>query len=88
MKVLFTRTAGGLKTKGDTIVRGFSIAGEDNIFHRATATIKGKMVIVSSPEVFKPKAVRYAWADNPVCNLYNGSGVPAAPFRVPSPLLQ
>lgn len=88
MKILFTHTTGGLKTKDDTIVRGFSIAGEDNIFNRATATIKGNVVIVFSPEVSKPIAVRYAWADNPVCNLYNRSGLPAAPFRVLSPLLK
>lgn len=82
VKILFLNAAGGLKTKGDTIVRGFSIAGQDNIFHWATATVKGNVVTVYSPEVSKPKAVRYAWADNPVCNLYNRSGLPATPFRV------
>ena len=38
-------------------------------------------VIVFSPEVKDPVAVRYAWADNPVCNLYNSAGLPAWPFR-------
>ena len=38
-------------------------------------------VIVSSPEVKQPVAVRYAWEANPTCNLYNGAGLPASPFR-------
>jgi len=37
--------------------------------------------VVSSPEVLYPVAVRYGWSDNPVCNLYNGAGLPASPFR-------
>ena len=36
---------------------------------------------MSSPEVKHPVAVRYGWADNPVCNLYNSEGLPAWPFR-------
>ena len=37
--------------------------------------------MVSSPEVPQPVAVRYAWADNPVCNMYSTSGLPLTPFR-------
>jgi len=36
---------------------------------------------VSSKDVPKPLAVRYAWANNPECNLYNKEGLPASPFR-------
>ena len=43
--------------------------------------IDGNSIIVSSPEVAFPIAVRYAWADNPICNLYNGVNLPASPFR-------
>ena len=43
--------------------------------------IEGDEVVVSSDEVAFPVAVRYAWANNPVCNLYNGAGLPAGPFR-------
>ena len=43
--------------------------------------IEGKKVIVPSPEVESPKAVRYAWAGNPKCNLVNAAGLPASPFR-------
>lgn len=73
--------ADGLKTNTGTEVKGFAIAGSDHVFHWANAVIKGNEVIVDSPEVKFPVAVRYAWADNPVCNLYNGANLPASPFR-------
>ena len=60
---------------------GFYIAGVDRVFHKATALIDGETVVVSSPEVDFPVAVRYGWADNPHCTLYNGAGLPASPFR-------
>ena len=57
------------------------IAGEDKQWKPATAMIAGDTVIASSPEVTKPVAVRYAWKAWPDCNLYNGAGLPASPFR-------
>ena len=60
---------------------GFAIAGGDKIFHVANARIDGKTVVVWSDKVPQPVAVRYAWANNPVCNLYNAAGLPASPFR-------
>lgn len=72
--------AKGLMAKGDK-VQGFSIAGEDKKFVWADARIEGNKVIVSAAGVDAPVAVRYAWANNPVCNLYNGDGLPASPFR-------
>ncbi len=42
---------------------------------------EGNTIVVSSPEVTLPIAVRYAWAGNPICNLYNGVDLPASPFR-------
>jgi sialate O-acetylesterase len=62
-------------------IKGFSIAGADKKFVWAEAKIDGDSVIVSSPEVQTPVAVRYAWANNPECNLYNKEGLPASPFR-------
>jgi len=62
-------------------LKGFAIAGDDKKFVWATATIDGDSVIVSSPAVKTPVAVRYAWADNPECNLYNKEMLPASPFR-------
>ncbi|HKG59349.1 MAG TPA: sialate O-acetylesterase [Pyrinomonadaceae bacterium] len=71
----------GLKTSDGGPVKGFAIAGEDRRFVWADARIDGDTVIVSAPTVSKPVAVRYAWADNPIVNLYNGAGLPASPFR-------
>ena len=66
--------------KPDTI-KGFIIAGADHIFYPATVTIQKKEIIVESPDVPHPVAVRYNWADNPDGNLYGLSGLPTAPFR-------
>jgi sialate O-acetylesterase len=60
---------------------GFSIAGDDKKFVWAEAKIQGDTVVVSSKDVAKPAAVRYAWSNNPECNLYNKEGLPASPFR-------
>lgn len=62
-------------------LKGFSIAGEDKHFVWADAKVDGDSVIVWSDKVEKPVAVRYAWANNPECNLYNKEGLPASPFR-------
>ncbi len=62
-------------------VTGFQIAGADRVWHWATADIEGDEVIVYSEDVPHPVAVRYGWADNPVCNLFNSAGLPAHPFR-------
>ena len=72
--------AEGLVAKGGPLV-GFAIAGEDHKFVWAEATIEGQTVLVSSPTVPNPVAVRYAWDSTPKCNLYNASGLPAVPFR-------
>lgn len=60
---------------------GFAIAGEDRKFVWAEAKIVGRSVVVSSPQVPEPVAVRFGWADYPIVNLYNSAGLPASPFR-------
>ncbi|MDD2512855.1 MAG: sialate O-acetylesterase [Proteiniphilum sp.] len=60
---------------------GFAIAGEDRIFHWAEVHTEGREVVVSSPHVPSPVAVRYAWGNNPDATLYNEAGLPASPFR-------
>jgi sialate O-acetylesterase len=73
--------AEGLQARGGEL-KQFAIAGVDRQFVWADARIEGEEVVVSSPEVSEPVAVRYAWANNPVgCNLYNGARLPASPFR-------
>lgn len=71
---------GGIKVPGNEL-KGFAICGEDKRFRWAKAVVKGNTVVVSHPEVAKPVAVRYAWANFPLCNLYNQEGFPAVPFR-------
>ena len=61
---------------------GFSIAGEDRKFVWADAKIlPDGSIEVSASEISNPVAVRYAWADNPVCNMYDNAGLPLTPFR-------
>jgi sialate O-acetylesterase len=57
------------------------VAGADRIFHWAQAETQQNTVIVWSETVRDLAAVRYAWADNPDCNLYNREGLPTSPFR-------
>lgn len=84
IRISFTHTDGGLLAKGSDRLEGFYIAGADHKFHKADAVIEGDTIVVKSAEVAFPVAVRYAWADNPVCNLYNGADLPASPFRTDS----
>ena len=61
---------------------GFTVCGEDKIWRTAKGKVVGKdQVAVSSEQVAAPIAVRYAWADNPVCNLFSKDGLPVTPFR-------
>ena len=81
--IQFKHTEGGLYADDRYgYLKGFTIAGKNKIFKWAQAQIKGSTIIVSHPDIDKPVAVRYAWADNPQdANLYNGSRLPACPFR-------
>jgi sialate O-acetylesterase len=76
----FAHTDGGLVAKGDKL-QEFTIAGEDHKWYWADVRIEGNTIVVSSPSVPNPKEVRYAWQSNPAANLFNGAGLPAAPFR-------
>lgn len=76
------KNAKSLKTMdGSSTVKGFVIAGGDRNFHFADARIDGTSVIVSCPDVKFPLAVRYAWANNPDCNLCGETGLPVGSFR-------
>jgi sialate O-acetylesterase len=76
----FDNAGPGLEARGGEL-QGFAICGPDKKFVWAKARINGKQVIVSSPAVSQPVAVRYGWADFPIVNLWNRSGLPASPFR-------
>jgi sialate O-acetylesterase len=78
----FDHVGGGLQAADVPEVRGFAIAGGDHRFVWAKAKIVGPAAVeVWSDQVAEPTAVRYAWADNPVCNLYSTEGLPLTPFR-------
>lgn len=79
--IKWNHVGGGLVAQGGDQLEGFTIAGKDQKFHKATAKIEGDTVVVSSPEVAEPVAVRYGWADFPVVNLANREGLLASPFR-------
>lgn len=76
----FEHVGGGLETRGGEL-RGFTICGADRKFVPAMAEIEGRRVVVHTPLVPEPVAVRYGWADYPIVNLFNREGLPASPFR-------
>jgi sialate O-acetylesterase len=82
IRLSFDHVGNGLvNTAGAGSLKGFAVAGKDGIFVWADAVIEGETVVVSSPQVSEPAAVRYAWADNPEVSLGNREGLPASPFR-------
>jgi sialate O-acetylesterase len=81
LRVWFDHAA-GLMAKGGAVT-GFEIAGVDGKYSAADAKIEGTSVVLSSASVLAPVSVRYAWAANPNCNLFNRDGLPASPFQAP-----
>ncbi len=82
IRLHFEHTGSGLTSCNDQPLAEFAIAGEDGEFVWAEARIEGDVVVVENPEIRRPVAVRYAWADNPdEANLCNREGLPATPFR-------
>jgi sialate O-acetylesterase len=81
IRVRFAGAAGGLETSDGAPPRGFLIAGADHVWHEASARIDRDGVVVSSPDVPAPLAVRYGWGNDPTNTLRNGADLPTAPFR-------
>jgi sialate O-acetylesterase len=81
IRVRFTHVGSGLEVHSGGELRGFAVAGADRKFHWAEARMDGDTVVISSRDVPSPVAVRYAWGDSPLCNLFNKDGLPASPFR-------
>jgi sialate O-acetylesterase len=82
VRISFAHVGKGLAFRHGEKLQGFAVAGEDRTFRWADAVIDGQAVVVSSPQVAKPVAVRYAWAQrHPWANLFNQDGLPALPFR-------
>ena len=78
--VFFQHVGPGLKVRDDGSLTGFEVRGEDGIYHPATALIRGTEVVVRSPEVPRPVAVRYNWHETAKRSLFNRDGLPASPF--------
>ncbi|MFA6540070.1 MAG: sialate O-acetylesterase [Bacteroidota bacterium] len=82
MRIRFSHAGGGFTVTGNSTIKGFTIAGADRKFYPAKADLHDAEIVVFSPQVPVPVSVRYGWADNPSCNLYNAAGLPASPFRM------
>ena len=80
IRLSFGHLGGGLVARGGPLT-GFTIAGEDGVFHNANARIDADTIVVHSDQVDRPVAVRFGWANYPVVNLWNRAGLPATPFR-------
>lgn len=80
MVVSFEGVTTGLTVRGSGL-RGFSVAGTDQVFYAAEARLASGQVVAFSPNVSRPLAVRYNWADCPDGNLYDGNDLPVLPFR-------
>jgi sialate O-acetylesterase len=87
VRVYFNNAADGLISNGDRI-KSFTLAGNDGIFHEATARIDGSTVLLGNNLVKDPLMIRFAFTDTSTVNLFNRAGLPAAPFRTDTiPLL-
>src|SRR5689334_11128539 len=87
MRVYLTHSD-GMQARGGGSITGFEIAGADGSYVPADVKVDGNTLLVTSAQVASPAAVRYAWADDPVCNLVNQVGLPASPFRSDQPHYQ
>ncbi len=80
IRIIFDHAGHGLKTDGSHLIH-FQIAGRDKKFIPAQADIDGNTVLVYSPDIKNPAAVRFAWGSTDQTNLFNSFGLPAGPFR-------
>ena len=81
IELSFGSVAGGLVVTQSERGNGFQVAGEDHIFRNADVTVRGSRLIVSSPLVKHPLAVRYAFGNVSQATLYNSAGLPSSSFR-------
>jgi sialate O-acetylesterase len=81
IRLRFDHIYGGLETSDGEKLKGFTIAEENGPFLPAEARIENNEVVVTHPDMEKPREVRYGWEVNPIANLTNSTGLPASPFR-------
>jgi sialate O-acetylesterase len=80
IELSFDHAGSGLVSHGSEL-KGFQICGENRKYFPAAASIAGGNVIICSPEVARPAAASYGWANYMEVNLYNAADLPAVPFR-------
>lgn len=73
--------ANGLKTLDGKAPTAFWITDDSKKWIKAQAKLSGNTIILYSPELPKPRYVRYAFSGKPTVNLVNSSDLPAYPFR-------
>jgi len=81
IRITFDHVGSGLVSRDGKELNWFTIAGEDKEFVEAKAIIDGDTIVVSSPRVQNPVAVRFGWDELAEPNLSNKEGLPASPFR-------
>ncbi|MGB6219443.1 sialate O-acetylesterase [Haloferula sp.] len=81
IRVRFNHCGSSLKTRDEKSPDSFEIAGADEVFHPAKATIEGDQVVLRSEKVPSPKQVRFAWSQTASPNLVNSAGLPASAFH-------
>ena len=81
IRLRFDHVGSGLASLDGKPLNEFTIAGEDQQFLPAMATIEGDEVVVYSDQITNPVAVRFAWRDDTAPNLGNKEGLPTSPFR-------
>ncbi len=81
MRVKLDRGKGVVLRDSGTDLGAFELAGDDRVFHPASAVLESGDILVTSPAVTQPVALRYAWREFPRPIIFNTGGLPAAPFR-------
>jgi sialate O-acetylesterase len=80
--VRFENVASGLVVYGGKEPIGFELCDDGNRCEYVDATVQDDRVVLEIGSIGKPSRVRYAWADSPICNLYNDNDLPAVPFEM------
>ena len=79
--ITFDHAGSGLKTRDNQAPNSFEVAGADEVFHPAQASIEGHQVILKSDKVAKPIQARFAWSQVAAPNLVNSADLPASAFH-------